>query len=202
MRWSWDRAAVTSELLALAGTPGVDLKLNVLLTPGQRIVSRTPLDATRVGAPVRCATVPAQPAASLPGFVKHTSRAPWILAVRAAAERLAEPVDEVIFVDSDGTWLEANRSNVLAVRSGGVYTPPVDGRILEGVTRAFALEAAAALGVAVHEGPLAPAGWDELYLCSTLKDLAPVERLDARLAPGAGPVGAAIQREMGRVRGG
>jgi len=200
MRWSWDGAAVRRELLALATDAEGDVKLNVLLTPSQRIVSRTPLDAARVGAPVRCATTPALPLATLPGSVKHTSRAHWVLAVRAAAERVGEPVDEVIFADTDGTWLEANRSNVLAVRGGEVHTSPVDGRILEGVTRAVALGAARRLGIRVHERALAPTGWDELYLCSTLKDLAPVARLDGAPGPGAGPVGAALLRELDRLR--
>lgn len=201
MGWPWDRAATRRELTALAAEADGDVKLNVLLTPGQRIVGRTPLDAARVGAPVRCATTPALPLATLPGFVKHTSRAHWVLAVRAAAERVGEPVDEVIFADTDGAWLEANRSNVLAVRGGELHTSAVDGRILEGVTRGFALEAAAGLGIRVHQGTLAAAGWDELYLCSTLKDLAPVTRLDGAPGPGAGPVGAALLREMDRLRG-
>lgn len=200
MRWPWDREATRRELLSLAAGADGDVKLNVLLTPTQRLVSRTPLDAARAAAPVRCATTPALPLATLPGFVKHTSRAHWVLAVRAAAERVGEPVDEVIFVDADGSWLEANRSNVLAVRGGELYTSAVDGRVLEGVTRAAALEAAGGLGIRVHEGPLAPAGWDELYLCSTLKDLAPVTRLDGAPGPGAGPVGAAVLRELDRRR--
>ncbi len=201
MGWTWDRGAVTRELLNLAAASEHEQKLNVLITAQQRLVAAVPLDLSRVGAPVRCATVPLQAVAWLPGFVKHTSRAAWLLAVREASRRLAEPVDEVIWVDERGCWTEANRSNLIAVRDGVVHTPPLDGRILEGVTRAFVIEAAVAGRIPVVEGPVFGAGrWDELYLCSTLKDLAPVTRLDGGPAPGSGPVGAEIGLQMDRIR--
>lgn len=200
MGWTWDRASVTRELNDLASEGG-QLKLNVLITGLQRVVTAAPLDLTRVGAPVRCATVPLQAMPWLPGFVKHTSRAGWLLAVREASQRLHEPVDEVIWLDAIGCWTEANRSNLIAVREGAVYTPPLDGRILEGVTRAFVIDAARSAGIQVFESAvLADAGWSELYLCSTLKDLAPVVRLDGRAGPGGGPVGAELTRQMAKLR--
>lgn len=208
--WSWDRAAVERELHQLVerasatpvapGAPGSargDLKLNVLLTPTRRVVTAAPLDAARVNAPIRCATVDWQPPPWLPGFVKHTSRAGPILAARAATARLGEPVDEVLFRDERGCWTEANRSSLLAVREGAVWTAPLDGRILAGVTRARALEAARMLGIPVHEADVSSAAaWDELYACSTLKELAPIVQIDGRDGPGEGPVGSRIRLAM------
>ena len=73
---------------------------------------------------------------------------------------------------------------------GCLYTPPLDGRILPGITRAVLLECADELGIAVHQAPLPrTAPMDELYLSSSLKILAPVSRLDGEPAPGEGPVG-------------
>lgn len=196
MGWTWDRRATAEELTSL-GRPAGDWKLNVLLTERHRVVMAWPLDQTRVGAPVRCATVGWEPLPWLPGFVKHTSRMGWILAVRDAAVRLGEPLDEVIWRDASGSWLEANRSNIVGVLDGAIWTPPLDGRILAGITRSRVVDAARALGVPVREAPLpATTPWDELYLCSTLKELAPVSRLDGRALPGDGPVGLRLRERM------
>lgn len=194
----WDRAAVRARLHALAAAPGAH-KLNVYVdADGTRVVAG-PLDTARLGAAVRCATAGFAP--GWPPDVKHADRAGWDTAVAAAAARMGEPVDEVIWRDDAGCLLESTRSNLLAVRDGALWTPPTDGRILPGVTRARALEAAAGLGIAVHEAPLPEHGaWQELYVCSTLKELAPVVRLDGRTAPGAGPVGAALRAAMAAYR--
>ncbi len=199
--YAWDRADVARRLTELARADAAQ-KLNVLVTGEQTVVIAAPLDLARVGAPVRCATTPLVHTPGLPAFVKHCSRAPGELAARAAAQRLGEPIDEVIWQDDRGCWTEANRSNLIAVRDGAVWTPANDGRILEGVTRAWVLEAARALGSATHEAEVrADEPWDELYVCSTLKELAPVERLNGRAAPGAGPVGRRIAASMTALRG-
>ena len=122
----------------------------------------------------------------LPGSVKHGSRAGWVLAARAAG------VDEVVFVNPEGNILEANRSNVFAVVGGVLSTPPNDGAKLEGVTRGALIEAARRAGLPFEESHLAlEEGFDELYLSSTLKELAPVEEIDGRKV-GGGPVGSAL----------
>ena len=103
----------------------------------------------------------------------------------------------------DGDWTEANRSNVFVVRDGIVLTPPDDGRILQGVTRDGLIEAGRAAGIPIHETPVAAGPCDELYLCSTLKELSPVIALDGSPSAGAGPVGtrllAAFQAYFGEI---
>ena len=59
-----------------------------------------------------------------------------------------------LLVDLDGGVLETTRSNVLAVRGDTLVTPPLDGRLLPGVTRARALALARELGFAVAERPV------------------------------------------------
>jgi len=68
---------------------------------------------------------------------------------------LPEPADgaEPLLHDG-GEVLEAACANVFALRDGALVTPPADGRILPGVTRAAVIAEARAAGVPVREGPL------------------------------------------------
>jgi len=189
---AWDRDAARGEIERVAGDIPGESKINVLLTAGgRRIVKAEDLDLSRAGAPVRIATRPWAPSPWLPGRVKHTSRLAWVLAAREAA------VDEVVWVDG-GLWTEANRSNLFVVRGGILRTPPDDGRILQGVTRDAVIEAARAVGVEVREEPVPAGPCEELYLCSTLKELAPVVEIDGYPGPGGGPVGARVLAELRR----
>lgn len=188
---------VAAELAAVAAAVPGESRLNVHLTGGgHRIVRATPLDLSRSGAPVRCVTRDLPLTPWLPGRVKHTSRAAWELAARAAG------VDEVLWRGPDGDWTESNRSNLFVVRGGVLRTPPDDGRILQGVTRDTVLAVARELGVPTREEPVPAGPCDEIYLASTLKELAPVVELDGAPAPGAGPVGAAVLDAFRRLAGG
>ena len=93
-----------------------------------------------------------------------------------------------LLVDLDGALLEAAWANLLLVTAdGALVTPPLDGRILPGVTRARTLERARALDLAVRERPctLADLGAAaEVLLTSSLAGAAPV-------GP-RGPVGRAL----------
>jgi para-aminobenzoate synthetase/4-amino-4-deoxychorismate lyase len=60
----------------------------------------------------------------------------------------------VLLTDPDGLVLESTRSNVLAVAGGVLRTPPLDGRLLPGVTRQVLLDLADDLDVPVAIGPL------------------------------------------------
>ena len=176
--------AIRDEILAHAGE---DVWIRVTLTAGgNRVLQTEPVERAKIGRPVRVATVQMMPVPGLPGSVKHGSRAGWVLAARARG------VDEVVFVNPRGHIMEANRSNVFAVVGGVVRTPPNDGEKLEGVTRGALLDAARACGISFDESPLrVDEPFEELYLSSTLKELAPVLEIDGR-AVGGGPVGAAL----------
>jgi branched-subunit amino acid aminotransferase/4-amino-4-deoxychorismate lyase len=154
---------------------------------GSRIVRASPIPATP--SPFRAATRHFVPPAWLDGTVKHVSRAFSRMAVASAG------VDEVLWVDGEGSLLEGTRSNIVGVRNGSLITPPADGRILAGVTREAMIDTAIDLGieVSVDEMPVS-APYDELYVCSTLKELTGIAELDGRPAVGAGPVGAEVLR--------
>ena len=168
-----------------AWSPGVEANVRVtLLQSGRRVVRVCALSP--VSGPARCALLPWEPAPSLPGWIKHTSRAASALAIRP-------PMTEALRVDRQGYLLEGTRSNIIGVQRGVLRTPPLDGRILAGVTRLALLEVAAGLGLPIDEAPVpAATPFDELYVCSTLRELQAVVELDGRPAPGAGPVGARL----------
>ncbi len=154
---------------------------------GNWILQTAPIETARVGGPVTVACLRWSPPPELPGAVKHGSRAAWVLAARRRR------VDEVLLVSPKGEILEANRSNVVAVVHGVLRTPPLDGRQLSGVTRSALLAAAASQGLTLQERTIKiDDTFDELYLTSTLKEMAPVIAMDGRPGPGGGPVGAAL----------
>lgn len=75
---------------------------------------------------------------------------------RALLDALARAADGAtpLLVEGDGTVLEAAWGNVFALDGDRLWTPPADGRILPGVTRARLLAAATAAGLAPCERPL------------------------------------------------
>jgi para-aminobenzoate synthetase/4-amino-4-deoxychorismate lyase len=104
-----------------------------------------------------------------------------------------------LVVDTDGAALEASRANLFAVRNGALFTPPLDGRILPGVTRARVLEIAAAVGLETHEDPLSGDdlhGASEVFLTGSVRGIERVRSLDgAALMPG-GEIGSRIEAEL------
>lgn len=174
-----------AELLAMGAE---NLVVRIALTAGgNRVTTTEPVNTARVCAPVRLATVEMEPPSFLPGTVKHGSRAAWVVACRKLE------VDEVMFVDRSGRILECNRSNVFAVVDGRLWTPPLDGGLLAGVTRGALLDAAGEQGVEVRVRPLPrDTVFAELYVSSTLKELAPVIELDGEQLPGWSAVGRAV----------
>ncbi len=102
-----------------------------------------------------------------------------ILCLREARSRGA---DEVVITNLSGEVTEAAVSNIAFVADGRVITPPLDSGILEGVTRRILVtKVAPSIGVEVQERVLRPeelGKFDECFLMSTTKDLAPVACID------------------------
>ncbi len=81
-----------------------------------------------------------------------------------------------LLIDADGTVLEAAWGNVFLLDGDRLLTPPADGRLLPGVSRAAVLRAAGATGLTASEGPVAfgqLARADGILLSSALAGLAP-----------------------------
>ena len=165
-----------------------------LTASGTRLVRAA--DLPRVPSPFRCVTRPFLTPPWLDGTVKHTSRA---FSIRAVADAR---VEEVIWVDDDNHMLEGTQSNVFAVIDHALVTPPVDGRILAGVTREAIIEAAFLAGIAINIGPIhAEANFEALYVSSTLKALTPIDSLNGRQLPAQCPVGTAIVSAFREITG-
>jgi branched-chain amino acid aminotransferase len=107
----------------------------------------------------------------------------YLVAVLAMREASAAGAVEALIVDGDDRVVEGTTSNVFAVVGGRLVTPPEQAGILEGITRAHILEIARDLGIFVDLAPLSRAElWDvdELFICSTVRELLPVVRVDDR----------------------
>jgi branched-chain amino acid aminotransferase len=122
-----------------------------------------------------------------------------ILAIREAQARGAA---EAILLNQRGEVAEGTSSNVFVVREGRVATPPLHAGILPGITREVVLELCAGLGIDGREQTLAPAGLaaaDEVFMTSTLKEAAPVRRIDGQ-AIGSGTPGPVTLRILSAFR--
>jgi branched-subunit amino acid aminotransferase/4-amino-4-deoxychorismate lyase len=105
---------------------------------------------------------------------------------------------------------EATTSNVFFVQHGMLITPPLSLGMLEGVTRAVAIEVARDEGLMVREephGPEALAAADEVFVTSTLREVMPVTQLvflessgERKRAVGDGRAGPLAKRMLGAFR--
>jgi para-aminobenzoate synthetase / 4-amino-4-deoxychorismate lyase len=119
----------------------------------------------------------------------------------AAAEQDA-PGAVPLLVDVEVEVLEASRANVFAVGADVLVTPPDDGRILPGVTRARAIEVAHALGVGVEEEALSlerllSAG--EAFLTGSVRGIEPVRSIDGTELRRPGELTSRIAAELKRI---
>lgn len=116
--------------------------------------------------------------------------------VLALAAAHAAGADDAIFLDTAGHVSEATASNVFVRRGAALLTPPASCGALPGITREAVLELAPQIGLAPEERPVTPAELldaDEVMLTSSLREIAPVVRIDGR-AVGGGAVGDAARR--------
>ena len=90
---------------------------------------------------------------------------------------------EALVVNRDGRVVEGTTSNVFAVVDGALVTPPIDQGVLEGITRARVLDLARELGIEVRYQSLTPEAMraaDEIFLTSSIRELAPIVSLDGK----------------------
>jgi branched-chain amino acid aminotransferase len=106
-------------------------------------------------------------------------------------EAIANGFAEAIALGPDGLVSEGSGQNVFVVRNGEITTPPVDGTILEGITRASIMTLGADLGLTIREGPIPREMLyiaDEVFFTGTAAEVTPVRSVD-RIAVGSGTVG-------------
>ncbi len=108
----------------------------------------------------------------------------------ALKEARARGAHEALVIDAKGQIVEGTTSNVFIVRGGELCTPPEQANILPGITRAHLLEIAGEMGHPVHFEALTSdqlAAADEVFVCSSLREVVPVVRVDDRVVGGGRP---------------
>ncbi len=113
------------------------------------------------------------------------------------------PADTLpLLVDRDGAALEASRANLFAVRGGALFTPPADGRILPGVTRARVIEIAAEVDLEVDEASLRHEDLltaEEVFLTGSVRGIERVHSLNGTALTLRDDVALNLRRELLRT---
>jgi para-aminobenzoate synthetase/4-amino-4-deoxychorismate lyase len=115
---------------------------------------------------------------------------------RFLAEVPGEPVP--LLFDRGDEVLEAGRGNLFAVRDGTLRTPPLDGRILPGTTRAATIAVARMEGIEVRERRLDRDDLfaaDEVFVTGSVRGVEPAGALDGSPLP----PGNALGRRVGEA---
>jgi branched-chain amino acid aminotransferase len=107
----------------------------------------------------------------------------YVNSALAKSEAVLNGVDEAIFLSENGTVSEGSVANLFLVRRGTVVTPPVTADILEGITRDALIALAKEDRIPVVERPVHRTELyvsDEVFLCGTATEVAPVIEIDHR----------------------
>ncbi len=131
--------------------------------------------------------------------IKSLNYLPHVLAKHEANTAGA---DDAVMLDASGHVCEATGMNIWIARHGVLKTPPAHAGILMGVTRDLVFKLARAAGVEAREEMLNRYDLytaDEMFLCGTGAEIAPVQKLDGR-AIGTGKPGPIVQDIMRRFR--
>jgi para-aminobenzoate synthetase / 4-amino-4-deoxychorismate lyase len=169
------------------------LRIDAIPQAGRLLVKFTtrPVDDTATNAVV-CTPV------QLPGGLgEHKWRD------RRLLDSLAGPGLVPLLVDSDGGVLEASLANVWLLEQGRLITPPADGRLLPGVTRAMLIALGPLSGLDVRVQPISldrVQAATQVFFTSSIRHAVAgtLERPRAADLAGAPPAGA--PSELARIR--
>ena len=110
------------------------------------------------------------------------------------------PDEHLLIQDRNGEVLETDRANVFAVIDGILHTPPADGRLLPGISRAAVLRLAGCDGIDTKEEPLSNQrllAASEVFVTNSVQGVVPVRSLAGlTAAKEAGPVASHLQRGL------
>jgi branched-chain amino acid aminotransferase len=111
-------------------------------------------------------------------------------------EALANGFAEGIALSTDGMVSEGSGQNVFVVHRGALYTTPVNGTLLPGITRDSILTLARDAGLEVREQPIPREMLyiaDEVFLTGTASEVTPVRSVD-KIKVGEGRAGEITQK--------
>ena len=126
---------------------------------------------------------------TLPVIAKVTGH--YSNSVLVKLDALNKGFDDAILLNEEGKVCEGTGENIMMVKDGVIYTPPISAGILDGITRRSIIEFAPDLGLKVVEkdidrGELYTA--DELFFVGTAAEITPILKVDGRQI-GEGKVG-------------
>jgi branched-chain amino acid aminotransferase len=146
-------------------------------------------DATEKGVDVMVSSWRREAPDTLPTMAKASAN--YMNSQLIKMEALANGFDEAIALGPDGMISEGSGQNVFIVHRGTVYTTPLNGTLLPGITRDSIITLARDAGLEVRETPLQRDflyAADEIFLTGTASEVTPVRSID-RLTVGEGRVG-------------
>jgi branched-chain amino acid aminotransferase len=111
-------------------------------------------------------------------------------------EALANGYGEGIALDTDGLVSEASGQNVFVISNGVIYTSPINGTLLPGITRDAVITIAREMGITVLEQQVPRESLyvaDEVFLTGTATEVAPVRSVD-KITVGTGKRGPITQQ--------
>jgi branched-chain amino acid aminotransferase len=124
----------------------------------------------------------------------------YVNSILAKREAMTAGYHEAILLDGQGYVAEASGENIFVAKKGVVYTPPLGGSILGGITRDTVMTICEELGIKVVERTLTRDELyiaDEIFMCGTAAEITPVREIDDRQI-GVGSRGALTERIQGR----
>lgn len=130
--------------------------------------------------------------------VKGKITGAYVNSILAKREAQLGGYDEAIMLDAHGYVSEATGENLFMVKDGELWTPPLSGAILAGITRDAILKIARDMKVVVHERDISRDMLycaDECFLTGTAAEVTPVREVDDRgIGPGStGPMTRELQ---------
>jgi len=127
---------------------------------------------------------------------KTLNRLPHLV---ARTQAMKAGADEAMILDERGNLACASTGNLFAFHQDQLFTPPLTGPILPGVTRRVVLELAKEDGLKIRENffsPIMLAGADEVFMTNSVQEVVAVVGIDSRpVGSGrSGPVAARLKR--------
>lgn len=187
-----------------AGAPATGWIRLVVTGAGHAAVLRGAVDPSEIGRPVTAVILPWRRHSRDPlAKVKSLSYAGHARGLVWARERGCE---EGLWRNERGHLTEACSANLFLLRSGALITARIVDGILPGTVRSRVIEAAAALGMRVHESKVRLPSLRrsrEAFLSSSVRGLRPLIAVDGiPIGDGApGPITRRISEEVRRRRG-
>jgi branched-chain amino acid aminotransferase len=120
--------------------------------------------------------------------------------ILAKIEGLRAGCIEALMLNTKGEVAECTGDNIFIVRSGDVFTPPLDAGILDGITRQTVITLAREEGLNVYEHGLTKYDIytaDECFLTGSAAEIIPVVKIDNRVI-GSGKPGP-VTRDLTRL---